>query len=1234
MPANPFDATPAVAANPFDAVGTATKVRPPPAARKPKAFHDPSFFQHVMAWSQWAANSPVARGLDAVVNAPGRAVMGGTAAGLEAHGDVGAVGRGAVKNVTAPGDATHVTHLAEQAMGIPQPLAGAKAMHLDALLAPAGVLQAIEDFGVETFLDPVTYVPGLDLFQIGKRLYRISQAGRLVRAAEKIAVVDRALSQVVEGRELRKSVTRAGEDIVKSNEGGAANALRRQEQAYGDLIERNRPELEAIDEQRTSLYEQLRAPDIPPEAKKALQGQIAALNASVPTEVRTALLQRAYREGTPQVRRQVLAAGYKATAEDRAQGPLNILHKFRDEYEPTQHIFSPEEIAASGGSVRYVHQGNRRATFDLPKAGGRPEDPLADRLLDRLVRGSRLESYHATRRTILTQLGVLPQGDASKLTEAYAKAVESGDTRRAGLIATALRKFNETAKTAEAARARTLVPNAPEVERRLELTAPGTAAERALRAAKRAGTPGTLDAATDATGKQKGFLRQLAQPPAPIAETRGKAKALIANLPGQRIAARVSQEAVERTGSAAQKAATDAAQRVQKVLAPQSARVAALGAKIEESETLRAGLRSDLPAIRAQAREALEGFRTAQALTRGIYQSGAGRDVDAVLNEIAERRMDRPAGTSLSTYETSGGDVRTLGSSSSFHGTPYTKAEVASARGALQRAAGGGRKAPRVTAEEAVRHLDEAQNAIGPARQRLAAIAEKYSVEGRHLGPAFLGDQLKAMRNEVKAYEADLRKQVAAKPPVPGWLAKQTKKIVAEQPKIESALSSELAGGEPAKSARTLKSIVAPAERSAKFSAALVERQKQRATAVAHSLRSKLDRNDVIGEARRAGQEAIDEGNLFMIPETLDKRLFGDKVVYERGLRAAFSDLQRDALFVVPFAHMKNIAALAALGPGGLKTLARGMKYAHDLRVNSTTLEGRVRGLEGVGATTHYIREADPAYASLPGIGAPLQKIGKVGNEALERYDTGMRLALEDELRARGVTDPMTVAGQIRDVLGDYTNHAPMIEKLRTQFGANFPGWRLGVVPRAMTKAVLERPRQVHALARAERLTSDDVTVPLWGTDVDLGGPLEDYTKMLDVPEGSKRFFASPSTIGPIGLLPQLSDALKRGQVGPLLGREALQFVPGGNLTGAALNFPFPSNAPAAARVGSGLAGIYYPNAMPRNKRAAQLRQLGMKGADIRDQLRREGYGAAQPPNPALGNPFNAPHTANPFDAH
>ena len=161
-----------------------------------------------------------------------------------------------------------------------------------------------------------------------------------------------------------------------------------------------------------------------------------------------------------------------------------------------------------------------------------------------------------------------------------------------------------------------------------------------------------------------------------------------------------------------------------------------------------------------------------------------------------------------------------------------------------------------------------------------------------------------------------------------------------------------------------------------------------------------------------------------------------------------------------------------------------------------------------------------------------------------------------------------------------------------------------------------ENPAAVQAYARLERLFSDDVTGPMWGADLDLGGPMEDFAGMIFPKPSLGNYYTSESTIGParsgIDVLTALArDPGKPGGVGTVLGREAEHIIPGGNILGALLGFPYSSTAPALIRTAASTAGAFFPQRLTAKQRAGQLERLGIRGPEVTAILRSEGYTSA-----------------------
>jgi hypothetical protein len=1035
--------------------------------------HDPAGARRFWANLQWLSASPAGRGADTALNATSRLGTGAIA------------GRNPLRAAVDPAHATETTHAAERNL-----IETASGGHYPEWMAEPGKwgpwAQLGADVVTETAADPATYVPGLDFFSVGKRLVKaagmVPGARRAATAVVKSKPVDRLLSATIEGHGLRKAVQRPGEDIVKGHEGAAHNAQQRAETGYTTLVEQHRPALEAYDHQRLLLRTEMgQLADAAKTGSATAQQRMAALKQAydqtqslIPPEIRSALLQRAYREGTPEVRRQVLAKGYKPTAEDRARQPLNILHRFQDEYEPTQTLLSPDELAQTAGAVRYVRQGNKKASFDLPKAGGTPDDPLADRVLDRLVRGARLENYHGSRRAILGGLGLAPGPDVTRTMARLTAARAAGNAEAVGRYEALLGRQNAALAEQEGRRGRTLQSDAVNTTQKAEFLDANTARARVLRDAR----------VTDDHVIPPGLIGKL-EPGSTIADTTAAAQRVTSGKQSVRDLARLSavtRGAAEKTGAAAEAAVGGYAGRI--------------GTAAQKA---RAGLQSDADRL-------------------------FGRSLDA--NATTQQRVAKalPGEPNVSPFVDA-------------NGRPILSPSVATRK----------------------------QDALTRPGANLSKAVGRFAENA--------GDRLSPVDRAVE----------------------QTPSLSRVTSPSRTAYKAVLGrvGDASARNART-----------------------------EVRLATTKVKNQAVTEMRGRGDAMAAERNTVAVPEQIQKRLYGTIAKQNPSLAAEFSDLQRDALFVLPWAHTKNITVLQMLGPGstnpvlkrlglnGTATVARGIAYSQQLRKNPAALADRIRSLEDVGATQHYISEAEHTYEKAPilgpTVGRGLAKVSDWSNRHLERYDLAQRLALQDALKARGITG-MEAGGIIRDTLGDYKNQSALVQELRQRWGGNFPGWRLGIVPRAMTKAVREQPNAVKQFARGERLVSDDVTNPWFGGDTDVGGPLDDYSSMIFPKPALSNFYTSPSTIGPIRSAIDLAVGASKGQAGQVAAREALRVAPFGSVAGAAMNFPFKANAPAALRVGAGLAGVYFPNIKTVKQRTAQLRALGMKGPEIQSVLRSEG---------------------------
>lgn len=350
------------------------------------------------------------------------------------------------------------------------------------------------------------------------------------------------------------------------------------------------------------------------------------------------------------------------------------------------------------------------------------------------------------------------------------------------------------------------------------------------------------------------------------------------------------------------------------------------------------------------------------------------------------------------------------------------------------------------------------------------------------------------------------------------------------------------------------------------------------------------------------------------IPEDVYNRLFGDVVRPNPGALKDLSDASREALFsVTSLPHKKNISILQALGPAGLSGIIRGSQYARRLKRGDPALQERVRELEGIGGTEHFIRnpESDSPFASWKGpgighVGRWLARRGTTVGEALDRFDTGQRLALQDTLAKRGTTG-FKAGGQIRDVLGDYKSKTELVDFLRNRVGAPFPQWHLGIVPKAIGKAMVENPNATHMLARGENLLNTDVMQPMFGADLHVGGPLDEGLQFWNMPFGLAQYLGSQSDTGPLGEAHRDIGSLAKGNVASVASDLFRTYVPGGGLVEdvtSTSNFKGPGSP--AATAGLDLFGSYLTKAK-KPKPATQLRQ------NLRERMEIQGV-----PKPAI----------------
>ncbi|MGP6157917.1 MAG: hypothetical protein ACLPYS_10520, partial [Vulcanimicrobiaceae bacterium] len=195
--------------------------------------------------------------------------------------------------------------------------------------------------------------------------------------------------------------------------------------------------------------------------------------------------------------------------------------------------------------------------------------------------------------------------------------------------------------------------------------------------------------------------------------------------------------------------------------------------------------------------------------------------------------------------------------------------------------------------------------------------------------------------------------------------------------------------------------------------------------------------------------------------------------------------------------------------------------------------------------------------------------------------------------------------------------------ELRSRWGATFPQYGLNVAPRIASKALREHPGAVKRYLGARRAVNEYVTEPETGTELDIGGPLEEGLTLAN-PASAFDYMLSPSRVGPISLGYQYKDlppATKRNPH-PALSfaeRAALNYTPGGSIAGELIPgvYSAPGKVPPLASGAASLFGMHFTPHDVKVRRA-QLQRAGVTGAAAARQLQREGYLPSAPASNSL----------------
>lgn len=280
----------------------------------------------------------------------------------------------------------------------------------------------------------------------------------------------------------------------------------------------------------------------------------------------------------------------------------------------------------------------------------------------------------------------------------------------------------------------------------------------------------------------------------------------------------------------------------------------------------------------------------------------------------------------------------------------------------------------------------------------------------------------------------------------------------------------------------------------------------------------------------------------------------------------AITRLQKAAIKLNPFPHgLKNVGTLAYL-QGGPEAFGGGLGYAmKGLDATKTDMHGLTQGarLINSGVDADYVRDiehpltdADHEMSGLERGTAALTSLPKGwvagSNKILTRLELGYRQALMDQLDKKmpRLNDAAADAALdfkkgaiIRAALGDYRNVSYFVSALDA-IGGPFVAFRLGIVPGAVTRALVRRPGFVEAPVHAQE-TWNSTMQQGSPSEMEQGGPVRDAAGLAANPFGAME---SPSTIGPLGVAMRYGDP-NRTVGGGAIADEALRdFVPGAGM--------------------------------------------------------------------------------------
>lgn len=229
----------------------------------------------------------------------------------------------------------------------------------------------VDDFAEQTVTDPLTYIP---LLGEGNALRRGMNAGARAIGHKIPASVK---NNVMPRPELNEAYTPQGRAIHEGIDESESSIAHHQADVDRALLAKHKKEI--------------------------AKGVIPAL-------VRQRLLQERYVHGTPKVREQALAEGYKPTVAEIATKPSGFFTKFREDYVPSQQVFEGESPLLKIGEEK-TPKNEPRLGFEKPQTNKSDDAAtLFARLDDRLASGRNAVRMLRTRKRTEEEIGLAVPG--------------------------------------------------------------------------------------------------------------------------------------------------------------------------------------------------------------------------------------------------------------------------------------------------------------------------------------------------------------------------------------------------------------------------------------------------------------------------------------------------------------------------------------------------------------------------------------------------------------------------------------------------------------------------------------------------------------------------------------------------------------------------------------------------------------------------------------------------------